>query len=62
MEVACAGGRGRTGTAIACLAILAGVPADRAVGWVREHYERRAVETPWQRWWVRRFPRLLLPK
>lgn len=27
VEVACAGGRGRTGTALACLAVLDGVPA-----------------------------------
>lgn len=31
VEVACWGGRGRTGTALACLAVLDGVPADRAV-------------------------------
>lgn len=55
VEVACGGGRGRTGTALACLAILDGVPADQAVGYVRAHYHRRAVETPWQRRYVRRF-------
>ncbi len=54
VEVACGGGVGRTGTALACLAVLDGVPADRAVGYVREHYARRAVETPWQRRYVRR--------
>jgi len=32
VEVACSGGRGRTGTALACLAILDGVPAADAVG------------------------------
>lgn len=61
VEIACAGGRGRTGTALAALAILAGVEPDQAVRWVREHYDRRAVETPWQRRWVRRFPQLLTP-
>lgn len=55
VEVACAGGRGRTGTALACLAVLDGVPADEAVAWVREHYDSRAVETPWQRRFVTRF-------
>lgn len=55
VELACAGGRGRTGTALACLAVLDGVPPDDAVAWVREHYHPRAVETPWQRRWVRRF-------
>jgi protein-tyrosine phosphatase len=55
VEVACAGGRGRTGTALACIAQLGGVPADEAVAWVRGRYDRRAVETPWQRRYVRRF-------
>lgn len=55
VEVACGGGRGRTGTALACLAVLDGVPADEAVAYVRAHYHRRAVETPWQRRYVRRF-------
>ncbi|HEY2552301.1 MAG TPA: protein-tyrosine phosphatase family protein [Streptosporangiaceae bacterium] len=55
VEVACTGGRGRTGTALACLAILDGVPATDAVAFVREHYDRRAVETPGQRRYVARF-------
>ncbi|MFW6695108.1 protein-tyrosine phosphatase family protein [Streptomyces sp. MAR4 CNX-425] len=55
VEVACGGGVGRTGTALACLAVLDGVPAGRAVSYVREHYNRRAVETPWQRRYVSRF-------
>ncbi|HEY3561572.1 MAG TPA: protein-tyrosine phosphatase family protein [Kribbella sp.] len=52
VELACGGGRGRTGTALACLAVLDGVPADRAVDYVRAHYDKRAVETPWQRRYV----------
>ncbi|MGW6745692.1 protein-tyrosine phosphatase family protein [Streptomyces sp. NPDC055025] len=55
VEVACGGGRGRTGTALACLAVLDGVPADRSVEYVRRHYHPRAVETPWQRRYVLRF-------
>jgi hypothetical protein len=55
VEIACGGGRGRTGTALACLAILDGVPAEEAVDFVRRHYDRRAVETPWQKRYVRRF-------
>jgi Swiss Army Knife protein, DSP-PTPase phosphatase domain len=55
VEVACGGGRGRTGTALACLAVLDGVPAREAVAYVREGYDPHAVETPWQRWFVRRF-------
>ncbi len=55
VEVACAGGRGRTGTALACLAVLDGVAPAEAVRYVRERYDPRAVETPWQRRFVRRF-------
>ena len=53
VEVACGGGRGRTGTALAALAVLDGLPAADAVRWVREHYHPGAVETPWQRRWLR---------
>lgn len=53
VEVACGGGRGRTGTAIALLARMAGVPAADAVAWTRAHYRAGAVETPWQRRFVR---------
>jgi len=55
VEVACSGGRGRTGTTLACLAVLDGVPASDAVRYVRQHYHPRAVETPWQRRYVRQF-------
>ncbi|MBV9846424.1 MAG: protein phosphatase [Kutzneria sp.] len=55
VEVACTGGVGRTGTALACLVVLDGVPNDKAVAYVREHYAHRAVETPWQRRFVARF-------
>jgi protein-tyrosine phosphatase len=56
VEIACGGGRGRTGTVLACLAVLNGLPALEAVTYVREHYGRRAGETPWQRRYVTRFP------
>lgn len=59
VEVGCAGGNGRTGTALACLAIFDGVPCREAVAYVREHYAPRAVETPWQRRFVRRFGSVL---
>jgi rhodanese/phosphatase family protein len=55
VEIACGGGVGRTGTALACLAVLDGVPGGEAVAYVREHYAPRAVETPWQRRFVARF-------
>ena len=56
VEIACAGGHGRTGTALACLAVLDGVPAREAVAFVRAGYDPHAVETPWQRRYVVRFP------
>ncbi|RUR01198.1 protein-tyrosine phosphatase family protein [Labedella endophytica] len=52
VEIACGGGTGRTGTALAILARYDGVPADEAVAWVRAAYRRGAVETPWQRRFV----------
>lgn len=52
VEVACGGGNGRTGTVLACMAVLAGHPAGDAVAWVRQHYRRHAVETPGQRRFV----------
>lgn len=55
VETACKAGKGRTGTVVACLAILDGLPAGHAVTWTREHYHYRAVQTPWQRRWVLRF-------
>jgi hypothetical protein len=55
VEVACLAGRGRTGTALACLAIMDGVPPRTAVKYVRTNYNSRAVETFWQRRYVARF-------
>ncbi|MEV0650436.1 protein-tyrosine phosphatase family protein [Phytomonospora sp. NPDC050363] len=55
VEVACGGGRGRTGLALACLAVLDGVPAGEAVAFVRAGFHRKAVEMPWQHRFVRRF-------
>ncbi len=55
VEIACAGGTGRTGTALACLAVMAGTAPEDAVAFVRDRYRPRAVETPGQRRYVRRF-------
>ncbi|MDA2811455.1 protein-tyrosine phosphatase family protein [Nocardiopsis sp. RSe5-2] len=55
VEVACSAGIGRTGTTLACLAVLDGLSPDAAVEYVRRNYDRRSVETPWQRWYVRQF-------
>ena len=45
VEVGCLGGHSRTGTALACLAVLTGTPANDAVAWVRANYCYKAVET-----------------
>lgn len=55
LEIGCIGGLGRTGTVLACMAILAGVPSDGAVDWVRSNYDLRAVETSEQEAWVLHF-------
>jgi hypothetical protein len=55
VEVACMGGLGRTGTTLACIAVLDGVPAGEAVGYVRAHYHPHAVETLEQRRFVADF-------
>jgi hypothetical protein len=55
VEVGCLGGSGRTGTVLACMAVLAGVPAAEAVPWVRGAYRPEAVETPEQEAWVQWF-------
>lgn len=48
--------RGRTGTALACLAILDGVPSSLAVAFVRGYYHPHAVETRGQRRYAVRWP------
>ena len=55
VEVGCLGGHGRTGTALACLAVLAGTPATDAVAWVRANYCDKSVETPAQEEFVLAF-------
>lgn len=45
VEIGCYGGHGRTGTALACLAVLCGHAPHEAVSWVRTRYCERAVET-----------------
>ena len=55
VEIGCWGGHGRTGTALACLAILTGTPRDGAVDWVRARYCSHAVETDEQRAFVGAF-------
>jgi protein-tyrosine phosphatase len=45
VEVGCLGGHGRTGTALACLAVLTGLRPDEAVAWVRSNHCTDAIET-----------------
>lgn len=45
VEVGCLGGHGRTGTALACLAVMTGTPNEEALEWVRANYCPKAVET-----------------
>jgi len=52
VEIGCIGGRGRTGTVLACLAVLAGVNPPEAVAWVRSNYRSDAVENVEQEAWV----------
>jgi hypothetical protein len=57
VEIGCLGGLGRTGTVLACMAVLAGIPPGDAVSWVRRSYHIRAVETAAQAEWVGWFAR-----
>jgi hypothetical protein len=52
VEIGCLGGLGRTGTVLACMAVLAGEPPASAVDWVRREYNPAAVETRAQEQWV----------
>lgn len=56
IDLACDGGTGRTGTALACLVLADGItPAAEAVEWVRRRYHRYAVEMDEQERLVERF-------
>lgn len=57
VEVGCLGGRGRTGTALAVMAIVSGVATEDAVTWVRDNYHPDAIETEAQEQWVARVGR-----
>jgi hypothetical protein len=52
VEIGCLGAHGRTGTALAWLAVLTGVAPDAAVEWVRAHHCDKAVETEGQQAFV----------
>lgn len=62
VEIACIGGHGRTGTVLACMAVLAGIKPDDAVAWVRQRYCPRAVQEPSQQYWMERFAERHAPR
>lgn len=55
LELGCLGGHGRTGTALACLAVQCGLPPSDAVTWVRANYCSKAVESGQQEAFVNGF-------
>lgn len=55
VELGCYGAHGRTGTALACLAVRCGVGRDRAIDWIRAVHCERAIETGEQAALVERF-------
>ncbi len=61
IEVGCVGGLGRTGTVLACMAVLAGVPVNDAVRWVRANYHSEAIERAAQERWVEWFAEQVVP-
>jgi hypothetical protein len=55
VEIGCLGGRGRTGTVLACFAVLCGLAPPDAIKWVRTSYDPAAIETEQQERWVEWF-------
>ena len=55
VEIGCIGGHGRTGTVLACMAILSGVKPDEACAWVWANYCGHAIEDDSQVWWIEWF-------
>jgi protein-tyrosine phosphatase len=54
-HIGCKAGIGRTGTVMACLAIMAGAVEGDPVAWLRTAYFQGAIETPGQEAFVRSF-------
>lgn len=54
-HIGCKAGLGRAGTAMACLAIMAGAAEGDPVAWLRAAYNAEAIETPAQEDFVRHF-------
>jgi len=52
VEVGCIGGHGRTGTALACMAVLGGMNPEDAITHVRSTYCEHTIETADQEWYI----------
>ena len=52
VEIACGSGRSRTGTALAALAVCAGLEAEAAITWVKRNYPPASLITRGQRRWL----------
>jgi Protein-tyrosine phosphatase len=52
VEIACGSGRSRTGTALAALAVCAGLEAEAALDWVKRNYPPARLITRGQRRWL----------
>lgn len=52
VEIGCIGGHGRTGTALACIAVMLGMTAKEAIKHVRTQYCDHTLETDEQEWFV----------
>jgi Protein-tyrosine phosphatase len=52
VEIACGSGRSRTGTALAALAVCAGLEAEASIAWVKRSYPPARLITRGQRRWL----------
>jgi Protein-tyrosine phosphatase len=52
IEIACGSGRSRTGTALAALAVCAGLESEAAIDWVKRNYPPARLITRGQRRWL----------
>lgn len=59
VEVGCIGGHGRTGTVLACMAVLSGLNAQDSVNYVRDYYCNQAIESDEQEWYVEWFEKFV---
>lgn len=55
VEVGCMGGHGRTGTILACMAVLDGLDHKDAIAFIRSRFCKDAIETAEQEWYVEWF-------